>query len=95
MTKQEKIKAILGNRNLFNTFANLWERWQDEKEYEDINEYGKVLFKKLTELHPNFGVTYVGANKRPFGIRVTIDGTTLNIFVKTQGNRFVFGAAEV
>lgn len=41
--------------------VNLYWRWLDEKKYEDINEYGKVLSEKL-----GFAVTMT---KKPFGFK--------------------------
>jgi hypothetical protein len=43
------------------TFENLYYRWQDEKEYEDIKDYGEVIKKALPE-----GFPFLQMNKRPF-----------------------------
>lgn len=50
--------------------SNLAERWADEHEYEDINEYKKVLEPKVKE----FGVTIKDMVKKPFGFNFTIEG---------------------
>lgn len=44
-------------------FGNLWARWQDEREYEDIADYAAPLQPLAAEC----GVTIVRMNKRPFG----------------------------
>lgn len=49
------IEAVLNKPWLF----NLYDRWQDEREYEDWNEY-----KKYFETHSGFKL--VAASKRPF-----------------------------
>lgn len=42
--------------------CDLYFRWQDEKEHEDIKEYGKVIQKLMIP-----GSTVVDTAKRPFG----------------------------
>jgi hypothetical protein len=44
------------------TLDSLAARWQDESEYEDINEYGEAIQKLLPE-----GFTLIKMSKRPFG----------------------------
>jgi len=95
MITQEKIDAIVNNEKIAMTFINLWVRWQDEKEYEDINEYGKVMFDTLTKQLPNIGAEYLSVNKRPFGIRVKLDGRAWNISVTRSGRGFSFGVMPV
>lgn len=56
--------------------GNLWGRWQDEKEYEDINDYGKVIAEKFPE-----GWTLLKSNKRPFGVTVKIEAEEWKISV--------------
>lgn len=54
------------NKNV-DLLGSLWGRWQDEKEYEDINEYGARIAKEFPE-----GWKLVKTNKRPFGVTVMI-----------------------
>lgn len=54
----ECVKKVLANAQLI---GNLYGRWLDEREYEDINEYGKVISDKL-----GFPVKMT---KRPFGFK--------------------------
>lgn len=56
---QEKLNKMMALPIL----DNLYCRWQDEKEYEDINDY-KVAFAKAAK------VNVVKATKRPFGFVV-------------------------
>lgn len=53
-----------------NLFFTLYGRWQDEKDHEDIAEYGTRLAREFPA-----GWTLVGMSKRPFGCKFTI-GTT-------------------
>lgn len=75
------------------TIVNLCERWIDEHEYEDINEYGKIVQKGMPK-----GFRLENMTKKPFGFRFT-DGQqryrleckvsktqiALNIYPLTQG----------
>ena len=54
------------------TTGYLYERWLDEKDYEDINDYLPVVAKIADE----FGVSIVKMTKRPFGFHFTVDGRT-------------------
>lgn len=50
--------------------GNLYARWQDEKEYEDINDYGKPVQKALDKI----GGKLVSMHKRPFGFTYELGG---------------------
>ena len=66
----EKFKKFFhGNDELHEKAAYLACRWLDEKDYEDIREYQKVLEK----LVPDY-VTITKMTRRPFGFRFMIDG---------------------
>ena len=49
------------------TLETLAERWQDERGYEDISEYGKVIQQYLPE-----GFVLIKMNKQPFGFTFKI-----------------------
>ena len=49
-----------------------WERWQDEKEYEDWNDYVEYLKRALAEVAPD--ATFNRAHKSPFRMSFTLDG---------------------
>lgn len=70
--------------------CNLWERWQDEKEYEDIEDYGKVIAKEL-------GFKSVEMSKRPFGFKVpcTYNNKVGTAFAKVtcKGTRLALNAS--
>jgi hypothetical protein len=78
---------IVNNAKLNNVFFNLWYRWQDEYEYEDINDYGKVLHETLAKEFPNDGFKLTASTKRPFGIKVKDNvGRHFHIYIKRKGN---------
>jgi hypothetical protein len=60
-------KFFEDNQNLI---GNLYARWQDEKEYEDINDYGKPVQKALDKI----GGKLVSMHSRPFGFTYEMDG---------------------
>ena len=58
--------------------VNLYGRWQDEKEYEDITSYAKPIFPAAME----HGVRILKMTKRPFGLQfVTPNGNTYKMWV--------------
>ena len=40
---QNQLKSNLNNINFEHTIFNLYDRWQDEHDYEDIKDYAKPL----------------------------------------------------
>lgn len=66
------------NDNHADMLFNLWCRWQDEKEYEDIQDYLIVIQNHIPEA---FKIT-----KRPFGIHCKCDDGIIHVQLKCQGN---------
>jgi len=60
--------------------CNLYARWQDEKEYEDFEDYIHLVKNKLKE----FKVTFLKMTKRPFCVHYELDGVTYVIFVNSR-----------
>ena len=52
------------------TYGNLYGRWMDESEYEDIGEYKKVLQKVADD----YDVQVTKMVKKPFSFHFTADG---------------------
>jgi hypothetical protein len=61
----QRINAYFEAQSEF--FGMLAGRWADEREYEDIADYQKVLQRDAPE-----GFTITGMVKRPFGFQFTI-----------------------
>jgi hypothetical protein len=72
------------------TMSYLYGRWQDEKEYEDINDYQKPL-KSLLEKH---NVTIVKMTKRPFGFRMIMEGKSWDVKTIVRGYNLCVRATE-
>ena len=45
----EFLKEIVNNEKVGNAFFNLFDRWRDESEYEDINDYGKAIVNTIAK----------------------------------------------
>lgn len=61
---------------------SLYARWQDEKEYEDIADYGKAVERVLPE-----GVTFIKISKRPFGVHLKTGGHLFSLEVTSSQYR--------
>ena len=85
MNTIEKVNRVITNKNVQNAFYNLYDRWEDEGRYEDINDYGKALFKAISKNCPYVGATYVGVTEAPFGVMFGIDNATYYIYVTVNG----------
>ena len=67
-----------------NITVNLFMRWQDEKEYEDIKDYGEAIKNKL---HPDF--IFVSMNKSPFGFKFKVKGFVEALYrIKLSGRSY-------
>ena len=89
MNNAEFINKVINNEQVSNTFANLWNRWQDEQWYEDINEYGKVLHGAINKIDE---CMLFKATKKPFGVKVCRAGQLIHFFMKRKGSYLVMCA---
>jgi len=71
-------------------FGYLYHRWQDEREYEDFEEYIQAANKKLKELaSKKSGVSLVKMTKRPFKVIFWIHG--LKGYFKATSTHYEYG----
>lgn len=77
MAAPDRVQKVMANAQLI---ANLYWRWLDEHQYEDIAEYGKVIEDKL-----GFPVKMT---KRPFGF--TFDSYQAKVTGGSRANLQVF-----
>lgn len=66
------------------TLAYLYERWQDEKEFEDINSYGLVIEEHIEKIK---GIVFLKMSKRPFGFYLRYDSKDYKIWCISKGNQ--------
>lgn len=69
----------LDNEKLLRTLAELYFRWRDESEYEDFNDYIKVLKTLIPK-----GSKFVKATKRPFAVIFVYEGWTVTISINNK-----------
>jgi hypothetical protein len=87
------IRNLVNDKGVFNTFINLYDRWQDEREYEDFNDYVKVMQKAVEKVVGD--ITNVKGSKRPFGLSFKLtDGRNVKLFIKFNG-RYCNMAASI
>jgi len=82
----ETLRKIVNNDMISSTFFNLYDRWQDESEYEDIKEYGKVIANTIAKEFPTLGVTLAQATKRPFGVKIDTNKGAYQLWIKLKGH---------
>ena len=67
LVTQKQLKSILNNENFQDTIFNLYDRWQDEHDYEDIKDYAKPLENIVSRIIcKDIKLTMT---KRPFGFK--------------------------
>ena len=80
-TEKENICNVLNDSNAIRQFDYLYWRWQDEKQYEDFNDYVGAMMKYMPS-----GATLVKGSKRPFGVTINYGGQKVQISLKHRGD---------
>ena len=75
---------LVNSSKVLNTFINLKYRWEDEKHYENFDDYAKVMIQAI-EKETKKDVKLIKGTKRPFGVSFEIEGLKFNLFLKTGG----------
>lgn len=78
---EKSVKAEQYFEAAYQTLNYLAQRWQDEREYENIQEY-KDLLQKMAN---RFGVTVTRMTKRPFGCEFEVDSRTYQFVSTSKG----------
>ena len=74
---------LVNSSKVLNTFINLKYRWEDEKCYENFDDYAKVMIQVI-EKETKKDVKLIKGTKRPFGVSFEINGLKFNLFLKTN-----------
>jgi hypothetical protein len=77
--ERENIRNVVNNLGTIQKFHNLYERWQDEKDYEDFNEYVAAMMKSMPT-----GAKLIKGTKRPFGVTFNYGGNTVQVALKLE-----------
>ncbi len=90
-TENRKAQARKIFEELENTMTNLYCRWQDEKEYEDFEDYKKIIADKLIP----YDAKFLSMSKRPFAVKFQLSNATYEIKVSaTQYEYTLIGGGE-
>lgn len=84
---------ICNNEETLVTLINLRERWEEEKDYEDFNDYVECM--KNCRLIKLTNCPVIGGTKRPFGVKLQCGDGVLHMFVKIVGNTYQFAAKRI
>lgn len=68
-----------------NLMCDLYCRWQDEKQYEDIKDYAEPIAKLAKKVR---GVKIGKMFKRPFGCEFTVAGKTFRLKVTARAYEY-------
>lgn len=77
MKRSDMWEDIIDNEHKSQLLFNLYIRWQNEHEYEDIADYLKVIKAQIP--------TAYGITKRPFGIKIKCNDGNLKVDVVEKG----------
>lgn len=81
---KSKIQALSDSINT--TLCNLYSRWQDEKEYEDWNDYiahMKKIFEAMIVSNTMTNAVYYSCGKRPFGLTFDFEGFRVKLYANS------------
>ena len=99
---RSSVDMLFHDETFQSIMMNLADRWEDEKQYEDINSYAKVFNTYIAKFF-NIGTGHLIAKmtKRPFGIKIVTNymftlknGTKrpmkgiISIGIRANGNYF-------
>lgn len=79
-------KATTKTGKFIQLLTDLFARWQDEWQYEDIDDYLKEIQKvepRATEM-----------TTEPFGVKVKVDDKLVHFIVGIIGNKIIVGTKE-
>lgn len=85
----DKVKSIINNEKVQNAFYNLYDRWEDENRYEELDEYGKCIMNSIHKNVPDSGAKLVNTTCSPFGIIFSVDDIGFHLYVKVNGSYLV------
>ena len=77
---ERKTLALNLFKKLEKTMINLYSRWLDESEYEDINDYSINLKNEVEKINGKFLKMY----KKPFGFTFQLSNATYQIMIKSS-----------
>ena len=92
MVIKQKVMQLVNSDKVFNTLFNLYERWLDERKYEDFKDYEEVMKKSIENIE---GVNFIKGTKRPFGFIVSTENYNVKVYLKNKGHNIWTIAAAI
>lgn len=89
---KEKIKEIIHSDKISDRLCYLYERWQDEKAYEDFNDYADDIKETIATVK---GVRFHKGTKRPFGFQAYVFGRLFQFSVAAKGKYLGFNCKYI
>ena len=83
------IRHLVNNERVCDVMFNLYLRWLDEWQYEDINEYGVVLANVIGAEYKGCDVVLLKCESKPFAFTFSIDNEKVRLFIKEQGDNVI------
>lgn len=80
MEMETREKMIALNEAVAQNLEYAYIRWQDEKDYEDINDYSVMFESKVVEQ----GGKFLKMTKRPFGFKAEIGNLTFQYYCNSK-----------
>lgn len=82
----KKKEATKNTREFIRTLTDLFFRWLDEHEYENIDDYLKVIQKVEPRAYE--------MTEEPFGVKVKIEGKTTCFIVDIKDDNLIVGTID-
>lgn len=86
----EALTKAVNDRGLLNTFVNLMDRWQDEWQYEDFDDYAKVMGNSVQKILGRpisnvEGKEPIIEEDKDFGIEFDMDNGRYGVYARHKG----------
>ena len=93
------MKTILTNlvnsSKVLNTFINLKYLWEDEKRYENFDDYANVMIQAI-EKETKKDIKLIKGAKRPFGgVSLEIERLKFNLFLNANGRSALLACKKI
>ena len=92
MAKEEinaVVNSLVNDETLFDHFIYLYQRWQDEKGYEDFRDYISQM-EKLVKRMIKGSIQTIKGTERPFGYKFLYKSNLIHLFLRRKCNGIVF-----
>lgn len=78
LENERKQKALELYNKIEKLVSALYQRWENEKEFEKLSDYSAPIIPEVSKM----GGTFVKMTSKPFGFIYTLGGATYQIMIK-------------